>query len=136
MSCYPHYREVPGAENPILYDWAKGFICEMEHLRVNHQHLLLTLDGYSAHVQFCTLNLLRKNRNIIIALPSHTSHALLPLDVTVFGAYKSFLQAGLLRAARTKATLNAIDVGICIHNAYARGFIAPTIREGFRLSGI
>ena len=136
MSCYLHYREVPGADIPIVYDWAKGFIRETEHRRANNQHLLLTLDGYSAHVQFCTLNLLRENRIIVIALTSHTSHALQPLDVTVFGAYKSFLQAELHRAARTKSTLNAFDFGICIHNACARAFIAPTIREGFCLSGI
>lgn len=77
---------MPGIDSAIIYMWAEGFLYETKHLRENGQKLLLVLDGYGSHVQFKTLQLLKENGVIIIALPSHTSHVLQPWDVSVFSS--------------------------------------------------
>ena len=129
--CYLHYREVPGADSAIVYDWAQNFVAETSELRKNGQHLLLVLGGYSAHIQFKTLNYFRRNRVIFIALPSHSSHRLQPLDVTVFNSYKSFLQAFLHSAARVKSVLNAFNLASLITHAYDKSMTISNIRSGF-----
>ena len=136
MDCLLYHRDPPGADSEIVFDWAKSFVKETESLRRNKQHLLLILDGYSAHLQFRTLDLFRKNNIITIALPSHSSHELQPLDVTVFGAFKSYLQRELHMASQTKKIFNAFDIASMLHNAYSLSFVAPNIREGFFKCGL
>ena len=93
-----------------MMQWARNFVDETCHLRRNNQKLLVILDGYGGHIQYYTLKLLRDNNIFVIALPAHSSHRLQPLEVTVFGLYKSFLQAEIHRAARIKSLLNAFDI--------------------------
>ena len=46
--------------------------------------LLLLLDGHSSHYQPDVINLVCNNEVIILCLPSHTTHAMQPLDCGVF----------------------------------------------------
>ena len=98
----------------------KKIVDETAKLRENNQHLLLVMDGYGSHVQFRTLQLFKEINIFVIALPSHTSHVLQPLDVTIFGPYKSYLQQTMHSAALQKRILNAFDIGECISQAYCR----------------
>ena len=72
MKCLVYNCDPPGADSAIVYDWAKVFVSETEHLRANNNRMLLLLDGNAAHVQFDNLNLFRENNIIALALPSHT----------------------------------------------------------------
>ena len=92
MDCYLPHREVPGADSTIIFNRARGFIEETSQLRKNKNDLVLLLDGYTGHILYRTLKLFRDNRVLVVALPSQSTHELQPLDVTVLGAYKSFLQ--------------------------------------------
>jgi hypothetical protein len=50
---------------------------------------ILIMDGYGSHTMSSEVLMLFKNRNIhCICMPSHTSQALQPLDVTCFGPTK------------------------------------------------
>lgn len=46
---------------------------------------LLILDGHNSHCTFRFAHFGEQNRIIILCLPSHTTHALQPCDVGVFG---------------------------------------------------
>lgn len=48
---------------------------------------LLVLDGHSSHESFGLLELAESQNIHIISLPPHTTHALQPLDKTVFGPF-------------------------------------------------
>ena len=85
-NCYLYQREMPGVNMDIMFNWAKGFVEETKELRSEGQYLLMILDGYAAHVQFKTLNLLLTNRILVVALPLHLSHVLQSLDVSDFSA--------------------------------------------------
>lgn len=87
-------------------------------------------------IHFPFLQLMKSNRIVFIALPSHTSHVLQPLDITVFEAYKSFFGKELHRAARVTSKLNTLSVAACVSNAYSKAFVSPTIRSGFVRSGM
>ncbi len=52
------------------------------------QSVLLVFDGYACHLTFRSLNLFKRHDIVVAGLPAHTSHALQPLNVGVFGALK------------------------------------------------
>ena len=119
---------------------AKSFLSGQKNtdetkLRAKNQHLLLSIDGYGSHVQFRTLQLFKESNIVVIALPSHTSYVLQPLDVTVFGPYKSYIQQTMHSAALQKKILNAFDIGEFISHAYCRAVIGPNMESGFVKTG-
>ena len=74
----------------IFFKWLDHFLWHL-HLRggilQTHRHLLI-LDGHGSHV---TLDMIKKAREHgldLLTLPSHTSHALQPLDVSVYKPFK------------------------------------------------
>ena len=97
---------------------------------------MLLLNGYYAHLQYKTLKLFRDNNIITIAVPSHSTHELQPLDVTVFGACKSFLQRELHRASKNKKPLIDFDIASIIRSAYSVAFVGPTIASAFIRCGV
>ena len=62
------------------------FIPSTAHL---NRPLLLIIDGHASHMNMKIINLLKANQIICLILPSHTTHALQPLDVVVFSSVKS-----------------------------------------------
>ena len=52
--------------------------------------------------QYKVLLYLKDNGIVVVALPGHTSHVLQPLEVTVVGPFKSFLQREVHNLAMTK----------------------------------
>ncbi len=61
------------------------FIPSTSHL---NRPLLLTIDGHASHISLKIINLLKSNQIICLMLPSHSTHALQPLDVVVFNSVK------------------------------------------------
>ena len=74
--------------------WISHFIASIRRHSVispEHRHLLI-LDGHNSHV---ILEVARLAKNVgldLITLPSHTSHALQPLDVSVFKPFKQYFR--------------------------------------------
>jgi hypothetical protein len=75
---------------PLFYAWLSHFITRVKEryeLSPSSRHLLI-LDGLNSHV---TLEVVHKAAQVgidMIILPSHTSHALQPIDVSVFAPFK------------------------------------------------
>ena len=76
-------------------------------------------DGYSGHIQLEVLTLLQANRVHFVALPSHTSHVLKPLDVSVFGPFKSKVQADLHKLSRHARFIEVFGASMCLSTAYS-----------------
>lgn len=136
MPCHLYYNETSAANSEIIFDWGKKFVEETKEIRKNGNHMVLILDGYGGHIQFNFLKYLKDNNIVVIALPAHTSHVLQPLDLTVFGPYKSYLEEELHRVARISTKLNAFSVAVCIWNAYCKAFVPGNIRSGFVKCGV
>jgi len=69
-------------------------------------------------------------------MPSHTSHFLQPLDVSVYSSYKSALEKEIHEVARCKLVLDAFDVAQCIHMAYSKSMTSGNIIRGFEKTGL
>ena len=54
---------------------------------LSNRHLLI-LNGHNSHVTLEVVKIAMESRVDIISLPSHTSHALQPLDVACFRPFK------------------------------------------------
>ena len=73
--------------------------------------------------------MMKENDIIAIGLPAHTSHVLQPLDVTVFAAFKSHLQAEVHQASRMKKVLDAFDIAEIIRRACDRSHTVDSIQS-------
>ena len=120
----------------FFYDWATNFVKETAYFREGRKNMILVLDGYGCHVQYKVLQYLKENGVYVIGLPAHTSHILQPLDVTVFGPFKSYIQKQVhSRAMRTHA-LDAFDVGDVLKFALSDAVTASNVVSGFKKCGI
>jgi hypothetical protein len=76
----------------LFSTWISHFIeCvqSIGGISTKNRHLLI-LDGHSSHV---TLDIVQEARTVgldLLTLPSHTFHALQPLDVSIFKPFKTF----------------------------------------------
>ncbi|CAF1496473.1 unnamed protein product, partial [Adineta steineri] len=71
---------------PMYEFWLENsFIPSTSHL---NRPLLLIIDGHASHMSLKIIDLLRSNQIICLMLPSHSTHALQPLDVVVFNSVK------------------------------------------------
>ena len=72
----------------------------------------------SGHIQLEVLTLLRENNVHVVALPSHISHVLQPLDVSVFGPFKSKVQAERHKLSSHTSVLDVFGAASCLTIAY------------------
>ena len=131
-----YHRDPAGVDTSIFLDFAKKFIEETEYIRADGRFMALVLDGYSSHIQPEVLSLLRDNRVICIALPSHSSHRLQPLDVSVFAPYKAALKAELHKVSRHTRVIDVFAAAECISFAYNTAVNFSNIVKGFEQTGL
>ena len=73
-------------ETSVFETWITDiFVKHTNHLE---RPLLLIYDGHNSHLTYNTVKTCMDNNIRLICLPPHTSHALQPLDVGVFGPLK------------------------------------------------
>lgn len=54
--------------------------------------VLLIFDNHSSHIDYHVVQFAKQNGIVLLTFPPHCSHALQPLDVAVFGPFKSGLK--------------------------------------------
>ena len=87
--------------------------------------VVLFFDGHRPHLTYNTICLAMEEFIIIICLPPHTSHALQPLGVGVFGAYEVYLAANLT------AILSRNEDDFC-----RQRIIPDTLKEALRTTNL
>ena len=120
--------------------WISHFVASIRKFDAisPQQRHLLVLDGHNSHV---TLEVARAARAVgldLLSLPSHTSHKLQPLDVTVFKPFK-----GYFRQYREYWMSRFIDQPACkstlaqwVSLSLRKALTPENIRSGFRATGI
>ena len=124
----------------LFSTWMSHFIKNVQRLEdisPDHQHLLI-LDGHNSHV---TLEVVREAKAVgldLVTLPSHTSHALQPLDVSVFKPFKTYFQ--LYRDYWSRHNLAATPSKQTLAQwsslALRKALSSANIKAGFRATGI
>ncbi|XP_077529007.1 uncharacterized protein LOC144141305 [Haemaphysalis longicornis] len=100
--------------------------------------ILLILDNHESHVSINTINKAKESGVILLTFPPHCSHRLQPLDVSVYGPFKS-----RYNAACNDWLINNPGKTISIHNvaqlvgsAYVLTVTQKNIISGFQKTGI
>jgi hypothetical protein len=125
---------------PLFYAWLTHFIARVKEgaeLSVTSRHLLI-LDGHNSHM---TLEVIHKAAQAgidMVTLPSHTSHALQPLDVSVFApfkkAFRNIRDEWVLRNGGRVPTKE--DLAEWVYKGLKKASTKKNIQSGFRAIGI
>lgn len=133
------YREPAGMDTELFKEWAKNFIHETTALRAKYKYLVLTYDGYGAHVNYEVLRMFKDAGIACVALPAHTSHRTQVLDYSVFAPFKNELRNLVNKRAVVAADGRRNDIyTLCeiLHEAYKVSLTYRNVVNGFQAVGI
>lgn len=94
---------------------------------------LLILNGHNSH---CTYPFVKFLAHIIICLPLHTTHALQPCDVGVFGPLAHAWKSQVTQASQDNIPIIKDNLLCYYHNARSTALKPATIQSAFRKTGI
>ncbi len=94
--------------------------------------MLLILDNLKAHISLKAVEIAKSNGIVLLTLPPHTSHRMQPLDVTVFGPFKTQYSRALDGWMRSNPgkTVSIYQIAGLVNEA----FMSAVITSGFRSS--
>ena len=75
-------------ERPHFLEWFKKLFLPAVSSILQKGQVILFMDGHASHINLELIALARERGVILFCLPSHTTHALQPLDVGVYGPLK------------------------------------------------
>ena len=97
---------------------------------------LLILDGHNSHCTYPFIKFSAEHRILIICLPSHTTHALQPCDVGVFGPLTHAWKSQVTQASQDNVPITKYNLLRYYHNARSIALKPSTIQSAFRKTGI
>lgn len=100
--------------------------------------VLLFIDGHASHVNLDVIDLARESDIILFCLPPHTTHALQPLDVSVFKSLKSHFTKAVhaLSFAKKDFVVSKRDFARVVKTPFERAFCISNVKSGFAKCGI
>ncbi|XP_030753191.1 uncharacterized protein LOC115880193 [Sitophilus oryzae] len=123
-------------DTDIYFKVAEHFIKSVRASKDNPT--LLIVDGHSSHKSVKAVNLCREHGIVVITLPPHCTNRLQPLDLTVFGPFKSYLNSemDIWMTNHPGERITEYDMGPLIGNAFRRAATPNNICSGFKTSDI
>lgn len=120
----------------LFIDWFKRFVKWIRQKTSEPQ--LIILDRLASHVCFEVLNIAEKNDIFILVFPTHSTHLLQPLDVSLFKRFKSCMRKKLDdELIKTRAeSLTHGQLLTLLKVVTTSVFTPENIRNSFRLIGI
>ena len=97
---------------------------------------LLILDGHNSHCTYPFIKFSTQHRIVIICLPSHTTHALQPCDVGVFGPLAHAWKSQVTQASKDNIPITKDNLLRYYHTACSAALKPLTIHSAFRKTGI
>lgn len=125
--------------------WMTGdlFISVLEHIK-NHTNcstenkILLLLDNHESHTTVKAINFCRDNGIVMLSFPPHTSHKLQPLDVGVYGPFKSFCSVAFndWMTSNPGKTITIRQIAHLTKVAFQNAFTQLNITKSFEKPGL
>ena len=100
--------------------------------------MLLILDNLKAHISLKAVEIAKSNGIVLLTLPPHTSHRMQPLDVTLYGPFKTqYSQSldGWMRSNPGK-TVSIYQIAGLVNEAFMSAVTPRNITSGLRSNGI
>lgn len=110
-----------------------------KHARPSLQNrILLILDNHRSHLGLQTIDFCRENGIVLLSFPPHTSHKLQPLDRTVYGPLKSYLNNSMDAWMKNNPgqTMTIYNLPGLVAEALPRAATPTNILSGFKVTGI
>ncbi|CAG4953195.1 unnamed protein product [Parnassius apollo] len=100
--------------------------------------ILIICDNHESHVSIQAVNFCRDRGIVYLCLPPHTSHKLQPLDVSVFGPFKSRFKIAFndWHIRNVGKTLSIYNIAERTKSAFLESFTPRNITSGFSKPGI
>lgn len=100
--------------------------------------IMLIIDNLKAHITFRAVEKCKNNGICLLTLSPHTSHRLQPLDVSVYGPFKTLFNRAMDGWMRTNPgkTVSIYHVAGRANEAFLGGVTPRNITAGFRAAGI
>ena len=113
----------------------------LPHVRPDIQsseHILLLYDGHASHVSPYHIQWAKNNNIILFVLPPHTSHLLQPLDVGIFGPFKSCYhsECSIFTQNHMGQKITRYEMSEIACKAYLKAMTPSNIQSSFRKTGI
>ena len=111
----------------------------VNHTRCSKQHpVLLLLDNHESHLCIDTIDFCKDNGIVLLSFPPHCSHKLQPLDRSVFGPFKKYVNSACDGWMKTHpgATMTIYDIPAIVKTAFPLATTPLNIMKGFEVSGI
>lgn len=122
---------------------SEAFLKVLEHLKKHSgcsrdQPILLLLDNHESHASINAVRFCKENGIVLLSFPPHTSHRFQPLDISIFGPFKSKLSVVFnnWHLNYPGRTLTIYDLPALIKIAYFEAFSMRNITSGFSKPGI
>ena len=133
--------------HPKATGWmtSENFLDFMKHFALHVKAtadlpVLLMLDNHSSHISIDVLDYAKDHHITILSFPPHCSHALQPLDRSVFGPLKTYVNQAMDNWMRDPQNANkAMTVHVLpgiVSYAFPKAFTSANITAGFRCTGI
>lgn len=109
------------------------------HVRPTKENpALLLMDNHVSHINLRVVEFARQNSVVIVTFPPHCSHKLQPLDVTVYGPFKTRYRIAMNEwmLSNPGKTVSIYQVGQFVKDAYFSAFSPQNISSGFIKTGI
>lgn len=125
--------------------WMTGelFVAVLDHIKLHtlctpDQKILLLLDNHEAHVTVKAVNFCRENGIIMLSFPPHTSHKLQPLDVSVYGPFKSYCATAFSDwlTSNPGKTITIKQIAALTKIAFQEAFTQRNITKSFEAPGL
>jgi DDE superfamily endonuclease len=112
-----------------------------KHAKPTAEHpVLLILDNHCSHISIDVLDYAKEHFITILSFPPHCSHALQPLDRSVFGPLKTYINQAMDNWMRDPQNANkAMTIHVLpamVSYAFPKAFTPANITAGFRCTGI
>ena len=96
-------------DSELFLVWLKKVF--LKHV-VSQRPILLLIDGHKSHITLEAVDICRDSDIILFCLPPHTTHALQPLDVSVFKSLKDQYSKAIRAVSFTKKKFYRVKEGI------------------------
>ncbi|KAJ8273773.1 hypothetical protein GJAV_G00105360, partial [Gymnothorax javanicus] len=132
-----------GSANGSGWMQETDFLAFLQHF-ARHTHvtpesmLLLLLDNHASHLSVVAIDFCKSHGIVLLSFPPHCSHRLQPLDRSVFGPLKLYINSAADNWMRMNPgrTLTIYNIPSLVAKALPQAATASSISSGFECTGI
>jgi DDE superfamily endonuclease len=104
------------------------------------QPVLLILDNHQSHINFDLIKYAKENHVTLLSFPPHCSHKLQPLDVSVYGPFKTYINQAndswMRDPANAGKSMSIHVIPSLVSYAFPKAFSTTNITAGFKATRI